>query len=95
VNGIGFDDMTVPMLSLVSNSYQIIGSAHNGLEYLAEALNIAASGKVKPMIEVFPGENVNEAAARATAGDVRFRPSSSTSTSRLFPLGRTKGCCRR
>jgi threonine dehydrogenase-like Zn-dependent dehydrogenase len=73
VNGIGFDDMTVPMLPLVSNSYQIIGSAHNGLEYLAEALNIAASGKVKPMIEVFPSENVNEAAARATAGDVRFK----------------------
>jgi alcohol dehydrogenase/propanol-preferring alcohol dehydrogenase len=61
------------MLSLVSNSYQIIGSAHTGLEYLAEALNIAASGKVKPMIEVFPSEDISEAAARATAGDVRFK----------------------
>ena len=45
----------------------------NGLEYLAEALNIAASGKVKPMVELFPSENVNEAAARATAGDVRVK----------------------
>lgn len=73
INGIGFDDMTLPMLPLVSNSYQVIGSAHNGLEYLSEALDFVARGEVTPMIEVFPKENINEAVAKATAGDVRFK----------------------
>lgn len=73
VNGIGFDDMTVPMLPLVTNSYQIIGSAQNGLEYLAEALGFVARGEVKPMIELFPKEDIAEAVARVTAGDVRFK----------------------
>ena len=30
VMGIGFDEMTLPTLPLVSHSYRIIGSAHNG-----------------------------------------------------------------
>ena len=65
--------MTLPTLPLVSNSYQVIGSAHNGLEYLAEALSFVERGQVKPMIEVFPNERINEAVAGATAGKVRFR----------------------
>ena len=73
VNGIGFDDMAVPMLPLVLNSYQIIGSAHNGFEYLAEALGFVARGEVRPMIELFPKENIAEAAARVTTGEVRFK----------------------
>jgi alcohol dehydrogenase/propanol-preferring alcohol dehydrogenase len=39
MNGIAVDEMTLPALPLVSNSYQIIGSAHNSLEYLVEALD--------------------------------------------------------
>jgi len=73
VNGIGFDDMTLPMLSLVSNSYQVIGSAHNGLEYLAEALGFVARGEVKPMVEDFPKEDIKQAVAKAASGDVRFK----------------------
>ena len=45
----------------MSHSYQIVGSADNGLEYLAEALDLVASGAVKPMIEAFPKERIADA----------------------------------
>jgi alcohol dehydrogenase/propanol-preferring alcohol dehydrogenase len=73
MNGIAVDDMTLPALPLVSNSYQVIGSAHNGLEYLAEALSLVARGAVKPMIEVFPKERIADAYQRAASGAVRFK----------------------
>jgi D-arabinose 1-dehydrogenase-like Zn-dependent alcohol dehydrogenase len=73
MNGIAFDEMNVPALPLVSHSYQIVGSAHNGLEYLAEALDIVARGAVKPMVEVFPKERVAQAYERAASGEVRFK----------------------
>jgi alcohol dehydrogenase/propanol-preferring alcohol dehydrogenase len=73
MNGIAFDDLTLPSLSLVSNSHQVVGSAHNGLEYLVEALDLVARGAVKPMVEVFPKERIAEAHDRVAAGDVRFK----------------------
>jgi D-arabinose 1-dehydrogenase-like Zn-dependent alcohol dehydrogenase len=73
MNGIAVDDMTLPALPLVSHSYQVMGSAHNGLEYLAEALQLVASGAVTPMVEVFPKERVAEAYQRAASGAVRFK----------------------
>lgn len=73
MNGIAVDSMTLLALPLVSHSHQIIGSAHNGVEYLAEALDLVAIGKVKPMIEVFPKERVADAYQRAASGEVRFK----------------------
>ena len=66
-------EMTLPALPLVSHSYQIVGSAHNGLEYLAEALDLVGTGAVKPMIETFPKERVGDAYKRAASGAVRFK----------------------
>jgi D-arabinose 1-dehydrogenase-like Zn-dependent alcohol dehydrogenase len=71
--GIAFDDMPLPALNLVANSQQVIGSAHNGLEYLAEALDFVADGEVKPRIETFDFSDVQEAYERAASGDVRFK----------------------
>ncbi len=71
--GIATDQMTLPALPLVSNSYEIIGLAHNGLEYLAEALDFVARGEVIPMIEVFPKERVAEAYERVASGAMRFK----------------------
>jgi D-arabinose 1-dehydrogenase-like Zn-dependent alcohol dehydrogenase len=73
MNGIAFDEMSLPALPLVSHSYQIVGSAHNGLEFLAEALDLVASGAVKPMVEVFPKERVADAYERSASGAVRFK----------------------
>lgn len=71
--GIATDQFTLPALPLVSNSYEIIGSAHNGYEYLAEALEFVARGEVTPMVEVFAKERVAEAYDRVASGDVRFK----------------------
>ncbi|RIQ10869.1 alcohol dehydrogenase [Jiangella rhizosphaerae] len=71
--GIGLDDLAIPALSLTTHSHQIIGSAHNGLEYLSEALDIVASGRVKPMTELFAVEQANDAYEKAAAGEVRFK----------------------
>ena len=65
--------MTQPALPLASNSYEIIGQAHNGYEHLAEALDFVARGEVTPMVEVLPKERAAEAYAKAAAGDVRFK----------------------
>ncbi|GAA0900365.1 alcohol dehydrogenase catalytic domain-containing protein [Pseudonocardia zijingensis] len=71
--GIGTDELNLPALALTSNSYQVIGSAHNTIEHLVEALDIVASGAVTPVIETFPLERAEEAHARASSGDVRFK----------------------
>ena len=73
MNGIAVDEMKLPALPLVANSYQIVGSAHNGLEYLAEALDLVSSGAVRPWVEVFPKEQAAEAYKRAASGKVRFK----------------------
>ena len=72
--GISADDaFTFPALALTSHSFEVIGSAHNGPEFLAEALDIVARGDVTPMVEVFPKERVDEAYQRLLSGQLRFK----------------------
>jgi len=52
---------------------RLIGSVHNGPEYLYEALDYAAQGKVKVMTEVYPLEEAAQAFERVESGAVRFR----------------------
>lgn len=73
IMGIAVDEMTVPALATLSNSYQFIGSGHNGMEYLVEALDLVARGHVKPMIELYPKERVTEAYDRVASGTARFK----------------------
>ena len=61
-----------PSVPFFSQNYRIIGATHNGLPYLAEALDFAASGAVTPMIETFPKEQIATAGGRVADGDVRF-----------------------
>ncbi len=73
LTGIAFDTFTATNMPLVMNSQQIIGFAHNGKKYLVEALQMAADGKVTPMIKVFGKEKAAEAYQRTAQGRVRFR----------------------
>jgi alcohol dehydrogenase len=52
---------------------RLIGSVHNGPEYLYEALDYAAQGKVKVMTESYPLEEAARAFERLETGAVRFR----------------------
>jgi alcohol dehydrogenase len=55
------------------NRHQIIGSSQNGREYLYEALDYVAKGKVKVMAEIFPLDDVADAYEKVANGKVRFR----------------------
>jgi D-arabinose 1-dehydrogenase-like Zn-dependent alcohol dehydrogenase len=50
-----------------------------GREYLHEALQIAASGKVKVMIETYSLDEITKAYERVADGKVRFRAVITTS----------------
>jgi len=55
------------------NRHQIIGSSQNGREYLYEALDYVAKGKVKVMAETFPLDEIANAYEKVANGKVRFR----------------------
>jgi len=52
---------------------RVIGSTQNGREYLYEALDYVAKGKVKVMTEIFPLEEISHAYDKVSNGNVRFK----------------------
>jgi alcohol dehydrogenase len=58
---------------VMGNRFQIIGSNQNGREYLYEALDYVAKGKVKVMTETFPLDDAADAYEKMVSGKVRFR----------------------
>jgi alcohol dehydrogenase len=64
---------------LITRRIRILGSQQNDREYLYEALQIAASGKVKVMTETYSLDEITKAYERVAAGKVRFRAVITTS----------------
>ena len=58
---------------LILRRIKVVGSQQNGREFLYEALDYVASGKVKIMAETYPLADVNKAYDRVAEGKVRFR----------------------
>ncbi|MEU3422908.1 alcohol dehydrogenase catalytic domain-containing protein [Streptomyces murinus] len=52
---------------------KVIGSTHGGQHYLAEVLDLAAQGKVKPITETFSLDRAADAYDRLASGRMRFR----------------------
>ena len=52
---------------------RLMGSSQNGIEYLYEALDFAARGKVKVVTENYQLEEIGKAYERVADGKVRFR----------------------
>jgi D-arabinose 1-dehydrogenase-like Zn-dependent alcohol dehydrogenase len=71
--GVSNEELKIDPLSLFLNRHQIMGSQHNGPEYLYEALDYVAKGKVKVMTETFSLDNIHEAYDKVANGQVRFR----------------------
>jgi D-arabinose 1-dehydrogenase-like Zn-dependent alcohol dehydrogenase len=72
--GASDEPFTIPSPGeLMMNRLQIIGSNQNGREYLYEALDYVAKGKVKVMAETFPLDDVADAYEKVANGRVRFR----------------------
>ncbi len=61
-----------PML-LIMGKRQLRGSSQDERADLIEALELVAAGKVKPVLEVYPLEQVNEVRDRLDKGQVRYR----------------------
>lgn len=73
VMGVYNQPFQVNVLDLLFKRARIIGSIQNGPEYLYEALDIAAKGKIKVMTEGFKLDDAVTAYDKVAKGDVRFR----------------------
>jgi alcohol dehydrogenase len=71
----GFENKPLPVHpgDLIMRRIRILGSQQNGREYLYEALQITASGKVKVMSEIYSLDEITKAYERVAEGKVRFR----------------------
>ena len=71
----GFDPkpLQVSPADLIMRRIRILGSQQNGPEYLHEALDLAAKGKVKVVAETYGLDEINRAYKRVEKGQVRFR----------------------
>lgn len=71
----GFEAKPLPIspLDLIMKRVRVLGSQQNGPEYLYEALNIAAKGKVKVITETYKLSEIQKAYERVEKGQVRFR----------------------
>jgi alcohol dehydrogenase len=58
---------------LMFKRVRLIGSSQNGPEYLYEALDMAAKGKVKVVAETYKLDDIGKAYDRVAEGKVRFR----------------------
>jgi alcohol dehydrogenase len=57
----------------ITRRIRVLGSQQNGPEYLHEALDLVARGKVKVMTETYRLDEIQRAYERVAAGKVRFR----------------------
>jgi D-arabinose 1-dehydrogenase-like Zn-dependent alcohol dehydrogenase len=72
--GASDEPFTIPSPNeFLVNRFQIIGSTQNGREYLYEALDYVAKGKVRVMTETFPLDHVADAYEKVAIGSIRFR----------------------
>ena len=71
--GADAEPLSVSLLDLLMRRIQIIGSQQNGPEYLYEALDYVAQGKVKSIIETYPLADAAKAYERVAEGKTRFR----------------------
>jgi alcohol dehydrogenase len=73
IMGVSNEPLNISALPLFLYRQHIMGSQQNGIEYLYEALDLVAKGKVKAMTETFPLEDISQAYDKVANGQVRFR----------------------
>jgi alcohol dehydrogenase len=73
IMGVSTEPLNIPALPLFLYRQYIIGSQQNGIEYLYEALDLVAKGKVKVMTERFLLDDISQAYDKVANGQVRFR----------------------
>jgi alcohol dehydrogenase len=71
--GVGAEPLSISLIDLIMKRIRVIGSSQNGPEYLYEALDFLAQGKVKTMVETYPLDEAPKAYQRVVEGKARFR----------------------
>ena len=71
--GADAEPLAVSLMDLIGKRIQVIGSVQSGREYLHEALDFAAKGKVKVMAETYLLAGAPKAYQRVAEGKPRFR----------------------
>ena len=71
--GVDVEPLTISLVDLLMKRLRIIGSQQNGPEYLYEALDFVAKGKVKTMVETYTLADAPKAYQRVVDGKARFR----------------------
>lgn len=69
----GFDLAPDPSKPFFAQRHRIIGATHGGAAELREALDVVATGRVRPVVETYEPEQIATAVARLAGGAVRFR----------------------
>ena len=73
VMGADVKPLSVSLTEMLFRRIKIIGSQQNGPEYLYEALDFVAKGKVKVIAETYKLDEINRAYERVESGKARFR----------------------
>jgi alcohol dehydrogenase len=73
VMGADAEPLSISLIELLFKRIKIIGSQQNGPEYLYEALDYVAKGKVKVVTETYPLAEAAKAYQRVVEGKARFR----------------------
>ena len=73
VMGADAEPLSISLIELLFKRIKIIGSQQNGPEYLYEALDYVAQGKVKSIVETYPLAEAAKAYQRVVEGTTRFR----------------------
>jgi D-arabinose 1-dehydrogenase-like Zn-dependent alcohol dehydrogenase len=71
--GVPDGPLVINPMTLMWGQRQLRGSSQDERSDLFETLTLAAAGKVKPRLELYPLARANEARARLEAGKVRYR----------------------
>jgi alcohol dehydrogenase len=71
--GIDAEPFSISLMDIIPKRIRIIGSQQNGPEYLYEALDFVAQGKVKTIVETYPLAEAPKAYRRVEEGKAQFR----------------------
>jgi len=67
------DRIAIDPLHLLDRQISVVGSQQNARADMVEILQLAAQGRVRPLLEVYPLDQLNEVMERLAQGKVRYR----------------------
>jgi len=71
--GVADGPLQLSSMDLMLGQRRVLGSSQNARRDLVETLEFVAQGKIKPRLELYPLDKVNEVRERLGAGKVRYR----------------------